>query len=317
MQLYKSRGFGEYFGDTFTFLRHHGKHFFKQYFIVTGIFLLILLVLAYFASKFYREFFNSMLGGGFATSNQLAFEDYMNENAFLIGIFVFAFITIGLVAAIISYAYPPIYLKLYNEHSGSHFNTQDIVSVYKKKVGTLIVFLLASIFTGFLLMIPIAIVGGILILTFIGVLLVPILIGIVMLLYSGTLIEYLEGKKGFFECFGYSWKLITTKFWASVGCVGLFYLMGSIVQQIVTIIPYIFGVASMFVDIDTAESVDKANIVNSVMILMLVIFILSFIVGIFINNIIQLNQGIVFYSLKEENENINTKSDIDLIGSSE
>ena len=53
------------------------------------------------------------------------------------------------------------------------------------------------------------------------------------------------------------------------------------------------------------------------MIVMLVVFFITFIVGTILNDITQLNQGIVFYSLKEDNENINTKSVIDQIGSGE
>jgi hypothetical protein len=50
---------------------------------------------------------------------------------------------------------------------------------------------------------------------------------------------------------------------------------------------------------------------------MVAIFLLTFLVSSILNVIVQINQGVVFYSLKEDNENINTKSDIDLIGSSE
>jgi hypothetical protein len=52
-------------------------------------------------------------------------------------------------------------------------------------------------------------------------------------------------------------------------------------------------------------------------VMMLAIFLLTFLVSSILNVVVQLNQGIVYYSLKEDNENINTKSDIDLIGSGE
>jgi len=48
MQLYKSRDFSAFFQDTFAFLKQNGKHYFKHYFIVNGIFLMILMVLGYF-----------------------------------------------------------------------------------------------------------------------------------------------------------------------------------------------------------------------------------------------------------------------------
>jgi hypothetical protein len=51
--------------------------------------------------------------------------------------------------------------------------------------------------------------------------------------------------------------------------------------------------------------------------MMLAIFLLTFLVSSVLNVILQLNQGVVYYSLKEDIENINTRSDIDLIGSGE
>jgi len=309
MQLYKSRGFGEYFGDTFSFLKTNGSHFFKHYFIITGVFLLILLVFGYFFGQFYKEIFTSTL----SNTDTNAVETYMNNNAAFVVIGFILFILIALVAAVISYAYTPIYLKLYSLHSGKSFGTRDIVNTYKAYFGKLIVFLLLGIILGLLLMIPIAIVAFVLAITLIGILLLPLLASLVMLLYSSTLIEYLEGKKGFFDCFGYAWTLISTKFWAAVGCAGLFYLMTIIVQQIVGLIPYIFGMASMFTTIESGDN-DPTQIVRFMTILMMAGFFLSFIVGAVLGTIVNLNQGIIFYSLKEENENINTRSDIDLIG---
>ena len=175
---------------------------------------------------------------------------------------------------------------------------------------------MAGLLLGIVLMIPIAIAGFLLVITIIGIFLLPLLIGLVMLLYTGTLIEYLEGKKGFFDCFGYAWKLITTKFWAAVGCVGIFYFMSYVVQQIVTLIPYIFGMASMFTTIEDGNN-NPTQMMDSMSVVMMVVFFVSFIVGTILGTIVNLNQGIVIYSLKEENENINTISDIDLIGSGE
>ena len=72
--------------------------------------------------------------------------------------------------------------------------------------------------------------------------------------------------------------------------------------------------ASIFTNIENTNQEDIGNIM---MIVMLLVFFLSFLIGAILGSIVQLNQGIVFYSLKEQNENINTKSIIDQIGSSE
>ncbi len=138
-----------------------------------------------------------------------------------------------------------------------------------------------------------------------------------MLFFGCTLMEYLEDKKGLMESYSYSWKLMTSKFWAAIGSVGLFYFMSYVVQNVITMIPYIFGMASFFTTIETNGKPDADEISSFMTIMMLLVFFLSFFLGTILNNIVQLNQGIVFYSLKEENENINTKSEIDLIGSGE
>ena len=52
-------------------------------------------------------------------------------------------------------------------------------------------------------------------------------------------------------------------------------------------------------------------------VMMLAVFLLTFLVSSVLNVVLQLNQGVVYYSLKEDIENINTRSDIDLIGSGE
>ena len=128
--------------------------------------------------------------------------------------------------------------------------------------------------------------------------------------------EYLEDKKGIMECYGYSWNLITTKIWAAIGSVGIFYFMAYVVQNVITMIPYVFGMASFFTQVENNKP-DVDEFSSFMTIIMLLVFFLSFILGIVLNKIVQLNQGVVFYSLKEENENIYTKSEIDLIGSGE
>ncbi|OUR92350.1 hypothetical protein A9Q87_07675 [Flavobacteriales bacterium 34_180_T64] len=313
MQLYKSRGFSEFFQDTFSFIKQNGKHLFKHFFIVNGFFLLILMVLGYFFTKFYSD----IIFGGLLNNNTNVIDDYMNENAGLFILLLFVFLIVALIAGIISYAYVPIYLKLHNDFGDQNFGTKEIVTTYKANIGVLFIFLICSILISIPLLITAGVLGFILAITIIGILLLPLLIGAFALFYQMSLMEYIEHKKGIWECFGYAWKLITSKFWAAVGSVGLFFLMSYIIQQIMAIIPYIFGMVGLFTSIEDGMTPDAEKIGGTMMVMLLAIFFLTFIVSSILSVIVQLNQGIVFYSLKEEAENINTKSDIDLIGTSE
>nr|WP_321236858.1 hypothetical protein [uncultured Psychroserpens sp.] len=312
MQLYKSRGFGEYFQDTFAFLKQNGKHLFKHFFIINGIFLLILIVMGYFFSKFYTE----ILFGGIMNGNVGALDNYINENSGVFILLVLVFIVVGLTASVISYSFVPIYLKLYVQHNGKQFTATDIIHVYKANIGKIFVFL----FCGIIIAIPLVVAVGLLLfvlaITIIGFLAMPLVIGAVSLFYQGSLMEYFENKKSIWESFGYAWKLMSSKFWAAIGCVGLFYLMSYIAQNVVALIPYIFGMVNLFTDIET-NTTEPMAIQKTMTVMMLAIFLLTFLVSSILNVIVQLNQGVVFYSLKEDNENINTKSDIDLIGSGE
>ncbi|WP_299334075.1 hypothetical protein [uncultured Psychroserpens sp.] len=310
MQLYKSRGFGEFFQDTFAFLRENGKHFFKHFFIVNGIFLLILMVMTYFFSKFYTD----VVFGSLVYGNQNAFDQYLNQNSGIFILLLFLFILVALVAAVISYSFVPIYLKLYTERNGKEFTATDIINVYKANIGKIIIFLVCGILIGIPLMVFVGLLTFILTITIIGLLMLPLVAGGVSLYYQGTLMEYLNNKKGIWESFGYSWKLMSSKFWAAIGCVGIFFLMSYVAQYIVAIIPYFFGMVNILTEVQPGVNSDPQDLGKSMMVMMIVVFMLSFLVSSLLGVIVQLNQGVIYYSLKEDNENINTKSDIDLIG---
>ena len=313
MELYKTRGFSDFFQDTFSFLKQNGKHFFKHYFIINGIFLLILSILGYFFTKFYSDF---LFSGILQNKSTTVVDEYMNENLGLFIVMIFVVLIVGLTAGIVSYAFPAIYLKLYIEKVGTSFETQDIINTYKANIGKLFVFVIYSIIIAIPILFVFVICGFILIITIVGILMIPLLLGAFMLFYSMTLMEYLENKKDIWECFGYSWTLLKSKFWAAVGSVGLFYLISYVIQNMVTIIPYLYGMASLFTTVDQG-STSPEDVGVTMMIVMLIIFFISFILGAILGSIVQLNQGIIFYSLKEQNENINTKSIIDQIGSGE
>ena len=93
MQLYKSRDFSAFFADTFTFIKENGKHFFKHYLIINGVFLIVLAAIAYvFSAYFLQDIFNSAYG--FETTNQ--FEGIINENPILFILLILVFVVISL-----------------------------------------------------------------------------------------------------------------------------------------------------------------------------------------------------------------------------
>jgi len=312
MELYKSRDFSAFFQDTFSFIKLNGKHFFKHFIIVNGLILLVLMIMGYFFMNFYTD----VVFGSIMQNNPNILDDYMNENGALFIFLLIVFIIVGLVFSIIMHAYPAFYLKLYNEHLGTNFGTPEIIKLYKANIGKLMTFLVSGILLAIPLLIGIGLLSIILFVTIIGMLALPLVIGGFSLFYVMALMEYLEGKRGVWDSFGYSWNLLSSKFWPAIGSVGLFYLMSYLVQNIVTVIAYIFGMLRFFTRIEN-NNPNPEEFGGMMSIIMIVMFMAGVILGAFLNNIVLLNQGIVFYSLKEDNENINAKSIIDQIGKGE
>ena len=115
--------------------------------------------------------------------------------------------------------------------------------------------------------------------------------------------------------FGYAWQLISSKFWHAVGCIGIFYLMAYVIQMGIGFIQGVVqGVQSITV---IQEPVGMEDMSIGSLILAIVISVISFIISTTLQTIIQVNQSIVYYGLKETSENVNTKSVIDQIGSGE
>ncbi len=310
MQLYKSRDFGAFFQDTFTFLKENGKHYFKHFFIVNGVFLLIMAVVMYFFWNFYTE----LLFGGIAANDATMIDGYMNDNFGLFILFFLVFLIVALLAGLVSYAFTAIYLKLYAKN-GKSFGTKDLVAGYKNNVGRLLIFLICGILIGIPIMMVLGLFSFILIITIVGMLALPLILGTFMIFYSMTLMEYIEEKRSIWDSFGYAWNLLTSKFWSASGSVALFFVMAYILQNIVVMIPYMFGMVNFLTTIENSNQVEDAS--ASFMVIMMVVLLLSYLLGTVLNQIVQINQGIIFYSLKEDKEHINTIDVIDQIGSSE
>jgi hypothetical protein len=274
---------------------------------------MILLVLGYFFSKFYGDIFSE----GMLNGNNSAIDSYINENSGGFSLLIITFVIIAFLAGMIWYAFIPFYLKLYHEKNGINFSSLDIMNCYKTHLGKIFIFFICGLLLALPMLVGVSVLLLVLAITIIGFLAMPMVIGALSLLYQGALMEYIDDQRGIWSSFIYSWKLMRSKFWAAIGCVGLFYLMSYVIQNVIAIIPYAFGMVSLFTEIETNTPADGTAIQKTMTVMMLAIFLLTFFVSSLLNIILQINQGVVYYSLKEDVENINTKSAIDLIGSSE
>ncbi|QLE01590.1 hypothetical protein HX109_08435 [Galbibacter sp. BG1] len=311
MQLYKSRTFGAYFSDTFTFLKENGKHFYKNYFIVNGLFILILLALTFFFSRYYLDFI-------FADSFSAEYQDspgvFAKGNEFLLLVFFFIFFVVAACVAIINYAYTPIYFKLYDKNSGAYFSKDEIFNQLKSNLGKIFLFLLAGVLIAIPIFLVVFIAVAVLAVTIIGIPLIIIPLAWLTQFYFIAFMEYLQSEKGIFDCFSYSFTMSFKNFGATNGSVALFYLMIQVVQGILTMIPYILGIGAIFVGSSDYTGAGNEGLSTTFTTMIVFIYMLSFFLNLFLMTVLQTNQSIIYYSLKEETENIHTSSTIDEIG---
>ncbi len=301
MQLLKRRRFSEIFNDTFDLLKKDGKHFFKNYFILNGLPLLFFLIIIYFFTTTFYGLGTYQQGESFDM-----FLAYVKANPVLfiaIGILTFF---VSLIFAIIQYGFVPVYLMLYNQKGSNNFSYKEIFDIiFKKKLGKIIIFIFASILVMLVVLIPFAIVLALSILTLVGPIFV---IAMLSLWFNNAFMEYLNSDKGVFACFSYGFDLLKVRFWDYVGAIGLMLLLTS----------FISGGISMITSIFSTVAAANASNNNERSLLLMVGMIFSFtisqVIKMFVQTVVQLAQGIVFYSAKEEKENISGTTEIDKIG---
>jgi len=309
-QLFKKRNFSELVGDTFTFFKMHGKHYYRNYFIINGGFLLVLLVLTYTMMKIFFEGIFSNLNGAFGTKGN-GFESYINDNLpLVIGLGIFTAIVMAFFI-ILSYAFPVAYLKLQEKETS--FTTNEIIAEIKSKIGKIVVFFIASIFILIPMLMVAMVVCFALVFIIIGIPLLFIMIPAMVSWYSLSFYEYISTDSGYFEALGNGFTLLKQKFWPVVGSSAVMYLITQIIVGIFTMIPYVIGMVSMFTSLKDQHPGNTPDL-SGMGIMMTVIMILSLFMNFIFQNFILVNQGIIYYSLREENENNTSKSEIDLIG---
>ena len=313
-ELYKKRDLSANFSDTTAFFKTFGKHYFKNYLVINGMFLMILVVLIYFISKVYMEvLFSGINLRNENNSNYLM--DYFNNNMALIaGGFIITFLLI-VILSMLNISFPVIYLKLVEKTNGNAFSTQEIISGLKANIGKMIVFFLGSIF----IILPLAVIifGLLFLLCF-------ILIGIPLLFIVGSAFiswitlsyyEYILKDVGYFTAFANGFGLVKQQFWTIVGTTFLMMMLVQIIQGFITMIPYVISMVWMFVSTRNIDKTGPPTEVFSTMgILIAVIMVFSILLSYIFNNFILVNQGLIYYGLQEEKENNSTKSQIDLIG---
>lgn len=304
--LFKKRDFSDLISDTFAFFKTNGKHFFRNYFLINGGLLVLFCALLYFVFKIYFE--ASFAGSGTLRANYLS--QYFNNNMGLFaGTFSF-FLLLIIVISLLNVAYPVLYLQLLDSKKGAEFTTAEIIDSLKDNVSKMIKFFIGFVFIIMPIMMVIFMLLILLCVIIIGIPMLMIAIPTVFAWLNLSFYTYLTEEEHFFTSLKKGYSLLKQQFWTVVGATFIMLLLIQFIQTIITMIPYFFGTVLFF----TSANTGAPDAINNIGFLTTSIFILGVLMSALFNNMIIVNQGITYYSLREETENNSSESQIDLIG---
>ena len=311
-QLYKKREFNEYINDTFQFFKIHGKHFFKLYFTINGAFLILATVLIYFIFKVYFEYiFSSLSGGNVAQQNNSLGNLFANNSGSLIVLAVFGILFLVLIS-IVQFAFPILYLDLLEKNKGMNFHTKEMIIALKQKAFKLIKFVGGFIFILFPLLIVVFGLNILLCFIIIGFPLFLITVPAVMSWMHLSFNYYIVGDERFFNALSCAYSDIRQQFWPIVLSTMLMYIIIQVTNTIITIIPYFIGILFVYTNVQNQN--DTKETFSVIAIIITAVAVVSLITSYILNNLLLINEGIIYYSRKDVKENISSKNSIDLIG---
>jgi hypothetical protein len=309
-QLFKVRNFNSLINDTFTFFKVCGKNYFKNYLIINGGLLLVIAVLGFIIGKVFLENFFAGVASG--DPSQMFGAEFEENLGLIITLSILAGILL-LIISIINYSYPVVYLTLFEKNKKP--DAKEIFNGIKSKIGRIILFGLLSLVTFLPLFIPVALLGVLLFVIIIGIPGTLILLAAYSSWIYLTFYDYLNTKDGFFTSMGRSWNILTKNFWPNVGSTAIFYAIMYVAQMIIWFITFLMEGIGGLMSADPQMQTDPTEVLTVVGIIALIGFLIYTVFAFLVGNLLIINQGMIYYSAREEEENNSLKTDIDLIGS--
>lgn len=319
MQFYKKRDFGTFITDSFTFFKLYGKNYFKNFILLNGLLLILMVVVIIFGYKeFLGAFFGSTMGG-----QSYYFEQFLNDNLgmlILCGVLLFILSTALMT---INFLFPVFYIKRIAEGK-TDIKADDLLSDFKsngKKVA-------AAYFGLTFLVLPVAfVIFGI------SYILIFVIIGLVLMLFVGpTLLnviiflcfDYFNRKRGFFESLSYAVRSQFSypngrekspywKYWGATTIMVILFYIVSIFFSSVPMILFFMKLSTTAPDAQFESDPFK----GSFGIVFFIVYGISSIISTLLMNVLYINSGLMYYDSRTDLHQKMELAEIDTIGINE
>ncbi|WP_294240727.1 DUF4013 domain-containing protein [uncultured Chryseobacterium sp.] len=319
MQFYKKRDFGTFISDSFTFFKLYGKNYFKNFILLNGLLLIIMVIVIVLG---FREFFGVLFGSNLSGQSYFL-EQYFSDNLgmfVMLGIFLFilstALMTINLL-------FPVFYMKRIADGK-TNIKADDILSDFKNHIRKVLILYFGLTF----LVMP-----GATVLFGITYILVFLIIGLALMLFllpnlfntvTFLCYDYFNGNRSFFDSLSYAIRSQFSypngresspywKYWGSTLIMGLLFY---IVSSIFTAVPMIMYIAKLSTTAPDGNF-EQNPLGGSFGILFFFIYGVSSLVSTLLMNVLYVNSGLMYYDSRTDLHQKMELAEIETIGSNE
>ena len=318
MQFYKKRDFGALISDTFNFVKLYGKYYFKNYFVINGLLLILMAVLVFFG---FRNFFSLIFEG--IGGNSASIGRYFLENIVQI-IFTSLFIfLVFILISVVNYSYPVLYLKRLTETGNKNIAVDEIMSDVKKNIGKIFKLFLRFVFIVFPLYL--AVYGLSYTVTYriqgLSFLLLIFLTPVMTNVVNFLIYDYFNRGKGFFNSLSYairsqfSYQQYNQKspFWKYWGTTMILYIL----QQVVAYALAFILVFIIILSLGLSLNMSSAETFYITLVLTVMAYPLIIIISLIMSNFISLCSGFMYYDSRTDLHREMDLTEIDSIGRDE
>ena len=318
MQFYKKRDFGALISDTFNFVKLYGKNYFKNYFVINGLLLILMAVLVFFGFKNFFSLIFEGIGGNSASIGR-----YFLENIVQI-IFTSLFIfLVFILISVVNYSYPVLYLKRLTETGNKNIAVDEIMSDVKKNIGKIFKLFLGFVFIVFPLYL--AVYGLSYTVTYriqgLSFLLLIFLTPVMTNVVNFLIYDYFNREKGFFNSLSYalrsqfSYQQYNQKspFWKYWGTTVILYIL----QQVVVYAFVFILVFIIILSLGLSLNMSSAETFYITLLLTVMAYPLIIIISLIMSNFISLCSGFMYYDSRTDLHREMDLTEIDSIGRDE
>lgn len=319
MQFYKKRDFGTLISDSFNFFKLHGKNYFRNYILINGLLLILMVVVCIFG---YRELFSQAFGSNMSGQSYY-FERYFQDNmGMFIGVGIVMFLLFVLLM-IINYLYPVFYLKRLAQGEVK-IKTDDILNDFKSNMGRIAILCLGMMF----IVTPLAIlmlgVSTALMMIVIGFFLIILLYPAMFNVSTFLMYDFFNTKRGFFESLSYSIRAQfsypngreKSPFWKYWGATLIIFIIMYIISSIFTSIPMFFVYGSLLTTTPDGNF-EQNPFEGAAGIFFFVMYGISILVSLFLSNLMYVNSGLMYYDSRTDLHQKVELAEIETIGINE